>query len=106
MKIRRPHGFLLVLLVAVLGTQCFAQSPGGSAGDYGKPGPEWLREAGMFNGWYTVWTDDMLERVKGFPLIVTTTQTSGYRSETPRPRRAGGVLREFLCALQRAGHRT
>src|SRR5271157_2302300 len=75
MKIRRPHGFLLVLLVAVLGTQCFAQSPGGSAGDYGKPGPEWLREAGMFNGWYTVWTDDMLERVKGFPLIVTTTQT-------------------------------
>jgi len=75
MTMRRQGGFLLVLLASVFATQCFAQSGGSSAGDYGKPAPEWLRESGMFNGWYMPWTDDMLERVKGFPLIVTPTVT-------------------------------
>ncbi len=75
MRISRQHGFLLVLLTAVLAAQPFAQSGGNSASDYGKSAPEWLRESGMFNGWYMPWTDDMLERVKGFPLIVTQTET-------------------------------
>ena len=75
MTMRRLGGFLLVLMASVFATQCSAQSGGSSASDYGKPAPEWLRESGMFNGWYMPWTDDMLERVKGFPLIVTPTVT-------------------------------
>lgn len=27
----------------------------------------------MYNGWYVPWTEEMLDRIKGFPLVVTTT---------------------------------
>ena len=36
--------------------------------DYGKPAPKWLREAGMFNGWWT--TTDHTGDTGGYMLIV------------------------------------
>jgi len=39
--------------------------------DYGKPAPDWLRSADMYNGWYRTWSDEMIKDwMTGFPLIV------------------------------------
>jgi hypothetical protein len=39
--------------------------------EFGRPAPRWLAEAEVFNGWYSEWTDEVLNsRLKGFPLII------------------------------------
>jgi hypothetical protein len=62
---------LAFTLVAPISARYLAQTAGPQLADYGKPAPKWLREAGMFNGWYAAWTDRMLDWVAGTPLIVT-----------------------------------
>lgn len=39
--------------------------------DYGKPAPDWLRKADMYNGWYRGWSDDKIKDwMTDFPLVV------------------------------------
>ena len=67
----RQRKALALTLILPLCAVCSGATAGPDAADYGKPAPKWLREAGMFNGWYAAWTDPMLDWVAGTPLIVT-----------------------------------
>ena len=65
----------LSLLRWIAGLLCVCPCLAQLESDLGKPAPRWLREAGMFNGWYFPWNQDHFDRVKGFPLIVTNTHS-------------------------------
>ena len=34
------------------------------------PGPNWLREAAVYNGWYQKWTDESIARMRDMPFVV------------------------------------
>ena len=59
------------IMLVLCACPCLAQS----GSEFGQPAPKWLREAGMFNGWYFPWSQEQFDRVKGFPLIVTNTHS-------------------------------
>jgi putative glycosyl hydrolase-like family 15 (GHL15) protein len=41
------------------------------AASLGKPAPDWLNSADVYNGWYAAWSEETLQtRLKGFPLVV------------------------------------
>ena len=41
-----------------------------AAGGGAAPAPQWLREAEVFNGWYSAWTDEAISRMRGLPFVV------------------------------------
>ncbi len=65
---------IVSFLLSVLFTAGLFAQPSKPA-DYGKPAPQWLLEGGTFNGWYKDWTEEGLGRIKGFPLVITTTHS-------------------------------
>jgi hypothetical protein len=73
-RIKMSRKVILSLLLSMLFEVGFlAQSP--QPADYGKPAPKWLLEGGTFSGGYVDWTEEGLDRLKAFPLVITTTHS-------------------------------
>jgi hypothetical protein len=69
----------------------------GRAWEYGKPAPEWLREAEVYNLYYrpaAQWTDEVVEKqLRGFPFIVGSTPD---RAALGRCHKAGVRLLHYV----------